>query len=473
MAEKLAVAVVHYHLRPGGVTRVVERAVESLGDRVELLVFSGEAPAPDDALTPICEPFYALAYSDGDNIPDVEQVMEDMRFTAQALFGRDPDIWHIHNHSLGKNSFTPQLVWHLASAGCHVLLQPHDFAEDGRPENYRLLKEQMGSDLDNALYPLADHVWYAPINYRDKAFLEGIGLANVHELPNSVTAHAPAQSSATAKTILYPARAIRRKNLGEFLLWSLLAPEGYTFQSTLAPQNPKWQGYYNEWIAFAEELNLPIEFDAGRKHEFSELVQNADALISTSIAEGFGLAFLEPWLEGKMLVGRKLPEITTDFESEGLDLSSLYSTLPVPLDWAGEALFLQTLESAMQQSYASYSKAWKPEYFEQARAAMIVNSKVDFGILNEELQRNVIRHLVKHPADRAMLPELHTTVDDTLIDRNRQVVQQRYSTEAYGERLLGIYTDLAATKPGAVSSANAADLLDEFLQPHRFNLLRT
>ena len=32
MRDRIAVAIVHYHLRPGGVTRVIERAVESLDD---------------------------------------------------------------------------------------------------------------------------------------------------------------------------------------------------------------------------------------------------------------------------------------------------------------------------------------------------------------------------------------------------------------------------------------------------------
>ena len=472
--KKLAVAVIHYHLRPGGVTRVVERAVESLGDNVEVLVLSGEAPAAPDALTPITEPFYALEYGESP-IRNVEEVIEDLRFTARSLLGRDPDVWHIHNHSLGKNSFTPLLVWHLANAGCRLLLQPHDFAEDGRPENYRLLKEQLGDRLNQILYPLADHVWYAPINYRDKAFLEGIGLPNVHELPNAVSGHV-AQASKPAesrRTVVYPARAIRRKNMGEFLLWSLLAPEGYTFQSTLAPQNPTWQGYYNEWVDFATELKLPVEFDAGRTHDFSALVQDAEALISTSIAEGFGLAFLEPWLEGKMLIGRKLPEITTDFEKEGLDLSSLYSALPVPLEWAGEEAFYNALEVAMKQSYESYSKEWNPEILEQAKAALVVDGKVDFGILDESLQRHVIQHLVAHPEDREQLPSFHPAADEDLLQHNRKIVQERYSPEAYGKRLLGLYQQLAATLPGEVSAANAADLLDKYIQPARFNLLRT
>ncbi len=473
-SSRIAVAILHYHLRPGGVTRVIERAVESLGDNVDVLVLSGEAPAPADALTPLTEPFQPLEYSDT-KLPEAGKLVEDLRFTARCLLGRDPDIWHIHNPALGKNSFMPQLVWHLARAGCRLLLQPHDFAEDGRPENYQLLRAHLGDKLDGILYPCADHVWYSPINFRDKAFLEGIGLTNVHELPNAVTAF-PRRSDvpvASTKTIVYPARAIRRKNMGEFLLWSLLAPEGYTFQSTLAPQNPVWQGYYNEWVEFAKELDLPVEFDAGRKHDFPELVQNAEALVSTSIAEGFGLAFLEPWLEGKMLIGRNLPEITTDFADEGLDLSTLYTTLPIPLEWAGESQFLQTLETAMKRSYAAYSKKWMPDYLEQAKTELISDGKVDFGILDEELQRNVIRHLAENPADRGLLPEFNLSTNETLIEKNRKIVQGRYSLKAYGDRLLGIYRRLAATEPGTASASNAEKLLDKFLQPRRFNLLRS
>lgn len=472
MTKKLAVAILHYHLRPGGVTRVIERAVQSLNNEVDLLILTGEGTAPGDLLTPEMEPYQPLEYSD-EPCSDFHGLAEDLRFTARSLLGRDPDIWHIHNHSLGKNSFTPRFVWHLANAGCRLLLQPHDFAEDGRPENYSLLRRHLGDEMDRILYPLADHVWYAPINYRDKAFLEGIGLPQVHELPNAVTAHHPSKGIPSTKTVVYPARAIRRKNMGEFLLWSMLAPEGYLFQSTLAPQNPQWLGYYMEWVALAEELDLPVDFDAGRRHDFAELVQNASALITTSIAEGFGLAFLEPWLEGKMLIGRKLPEITSDFEEEGLDLSTLYSSLPVPVEWVDEEQFHQSLEAALKRSYAAYAKEWDPVYFEQALDALVVGGKVDFGILDETLQRNVIHHLAAHPAARAQLPAFEIPDDEGLIARNREIAREHYSLEAYGERLLDLYRRLAAVEPGDVFSASATDLLDEFLQPHRFNLLRS
>lgn len=472
--DKLAVVIIHYHLRPGGVTRVIERAAEALGNQIDLLVLSGEEPSTDALLASITETVPALAYSD--QKPDEpERQAEELRAVVRRRMGRDPDIWHIHNHSLGKNGFMPCLVWHLARAGCRLLLQPHDFAEDGRPDNYRLLKHTLGDELDDMLYPMADHIGYAPINCRDKNFLEHIGIPHVHELPNAVTAHPPAGGNAveTGKTVVYPARAIRRKNLGEFLLWSLLAPEGYTFQSTLAPQNPAWRKYYDEWVAFAEELNLPVEFDAGRKHDFAELIRNAEALMSTSIAEGFGLAFMEPWLEGKMLIGRKLPEITADFENAGLDLSTLYSSLPVPLEWVGEGEFLETLECAMQSAYAAYARPWKKDCFEQAKAELIRNGNVDFGILDEVLQRKVIRHLVRHAEDRALLPSCFTSPAPERIEYNRRIIVDHYSLAAYGARLMDIYSALAAVEPGPVSSADAAGLLDSFLQPGRFNLLRT
>jgi hypothetical protein len=451
---------------------VIERAAESLGDSVDLLVLTGEAPAPGDALTPITEPFHALEYSE-DMPANFDALANDLRFTARSLLGRDPDIWHIHNHSLGKNGFTPRFVQHLADAGCRLLLQPHDFAEDGRPDNYRLLREQLGAAMDTMLYPNGNHIWYAPINYRDKAFLEGIGLTHVHELPNSVAANVAEADKTVRKTIVYPARAIRRKNMGEFLLWSLLAPEGFTFQSTLAPQNPIWGKKYNDWVAFANELNLPVEFDVGRTHDFAELVQQSEALISTSIAEGFGLAFLEPWLEGKLLIGRKIPEITADFEEEGLDLSTLYSSLPVPLEWAGEKLFFSKLEAAMRYSYEAYSRDWSDALLDTAKEELVSDGTIDFGVLDEELQRNVIRHLADNKADRSLLPEFRISGATNMIRKNQRIVEEKYSVDAYAQRLLDLYTQLAALQPDTATSAAGGNLLDAFLQPGRFNLLRT
>jgi hypothetical protein len=472
--KKTAVAIVHYHLRPGGVTRVIERAVQSLGDQIDLIILSGEAPAPEAHLTPYCEPFAALAYGSA-TTDKSDHLARDLRFTAKCLLGREPDIWHIHNHALGKNSFNPQFVRHLAEDSCRLLLQPHDFAEDGRPDNYQRLKTALGDAMDKTLYPVGNHIWYAPINSRDKRLMQQAGFNQIHPLPNPIT---PAPiSSLTPPTshrmFVYPARAIRRKNLGEFLLWSLIARPGDRFISTLAPKNPLAKPIYEEWVRFAQELNLPVEFDAGNRIPFSDLIMNATALMTTSIAEGFGLAFLEPWLEGKPLIGRNLPEITSDFKNEGIELNALYDTLPIPLHWIGATAFKQELETAMIKSYAAYDRPWKEDYLNRALQSMIQTETVDFGILSETLQRKVIRHLVAHPADRALLPKLDEIVSQKTIDHNRKIVQERYNIEAYGKRLLHLYQTLAAVEPSTTTYLPATALLDQFLQPERFNLLRT
>ena len=478
MMKRLAIAVIHYHLRPGGVTRVIERALEALAGAADVVVLSGEAPASDAPLAPITEVCEPLGYAET-LPPDPERQIDAVRGAAVRRLGNEPDIWHIHNHALGKNVFTPLLTHRLAQDGCRLLLQPHDFAEDGRPANYRLLRDRLGDDMETLLYPAADHVRYAPINFRDTSFLQQIGLTHVYELPNAVAANtAPAEVDRAlrpprSKTILYPARAIRRKNLGEFLLWSLLAPDGYVFQSTLAPRNPVWQGYYREWVAFARELRLPVEFDAGRTHDFTQLIRDAAALMTTSIAEGFGLAFLEPWLEGRNLIGRKLPEITPDFERAGLDLSGLYDALPVPIEWAGRDLFLERLKAGLRESCTAYGRPYTDSLLDAAVDALILEDRIDFGILDETLQRHVIRHLAAHPGDRDQLPEFGTDAPEGIVAHNRRVVEEGYSLPAYGRRLMALYTGLARSEPGPVTPAPAAQLLDIFLQPGRFNLLRT
>lgn len=461
----MKVAVVHYHARRGGVTRVIERAVESLGGRVELLFFTGEAPPADAPLESIIRVVPGLGYSAArpDTPPDLCHI-------ARDAFGCDPDLWHIHNHSLGKNSVLPGIVNRLAAEGRPLLLQIHDFAEDGRPGNYR----RIGPDKDR-LYPVASHVHYAVLNQRDAAFLQSAGIPQetLHLLPNS--ASPPALAATKRKEgpplYVYPVRAIRRKNIGELLFWSCRMPNA-RFAVTLAPENPEALAVYRAWESFAAERGLRVEFNASTHTPFHELIARADALITTSIAEGFGLAFLEPWLAGKPLAGRDLPEITSDFTAHGLDLSALYTRLSLPLAnsaWDLREPFRRALEAALRDAYAAYERPWTQSVLGQAEMALVQDGGIDFGVLNEEMQRTVLCAMQDDPA----LLESSLDITSDYIEQNRRVVETAYSSWAYGETLEKIYQLLAAETPGPVSQANGQRLLDEFLAPGRINLLRT
>ncbi len=445
--------------------RVVERAVESLGKNAHCLFFTGEAARGETPLQKKIREVPGLGYSTDQKFQSLELLRR-----ARGAFGGEPDVWHIHNHCLGKNPVLTQEVSNLAMAGQKILLQIHDFAEDGRPDNYTNLGK-----LKDRLYPTASHIHYAALNQRDFNFLKAAGIpeSNLHLLPNAVSplSHPESRIANPEPLYVYPCRAIRRKNIGELLLWSAAMPEA-KFAVTLAPKNPEVKPIYDAWVAFAEELGLNVEFDAGAKCSFEEMVAKADALITTSIAEGFGLAFLEPWLADKPLVGRNLPEITADFEQHGLDLSQLYNRLGVPLtcnDWNIGPQFFRTLENKMRAAAEAYGIEWTDERFEEAKTALVQNGTVDFGILNEDLQRVIIRAA---QANRDMFGD-GLGDSSAQVDGNRAVVEKAYGTEAYGAYLLSIYQELLRTKPGTVGYADGDALLNEFLNPARFNLLRT
>lgn len=461
----MKVAVVHYHARPGGVTRVVERAADALGDRTHCLFFTGEAARAETPLQKKIRVIPNLGYSTAQKFQPLELLKH-----ARGAFGDEPDLWHIHNHSLGKNPALTQEVIRLAMAGQKILLQIHDFAEDGRPDNYLNLGK-----LKERLYPVAEHIHYAVLNRRDFAFLKAAGISekNLHLLPNAVSP-IPAVQSPKPKTqnlFVYPCRAIRRKNIGELLLWSALMPEA-EFAVTLAPKNPEVKPIYDAWVAFAAELELNVEFDAGANCSFEEMVAKADALITTSIAEGFGLAFLEPWLADKPLTGRNLPEITADFAEHGLDLSALYSCLPVPLSsnaWNISDRFFQALEKNLRASRNAYGREWNDSVLDEARAALVQDGCIDFGILDEEMQRTIIRAVQNDPS----LISAALGDSSPVVKNNHAVVERAYSPQAYGDQLFAIYEKLLAASAGSVTYAASEKLLDEFLQPGRFNLLRT
>src|SRR5690606_27620061 len=122
-------------------------------------------------------------------------------------------------------------------------------------------------------------VHYAAVNARDDAFMRAAGFHNVHLLPNPVEVPGAAEAAHIAQGVaasahafdfvgpgqrlyLYPTRGIRRKNLGEFLLWAAVSPADAdaVYATTLAPDNPAARDVYTRWRAFAHKLRLPAVF---------------------------------------------------------------------------------------------------------------------------------------------------------------------------------------------------------------------
>jgi hypothetical protein len=321
--------IIHYHLNRGGVTRVIENHLrglatltKSLQPRQVTIIHGGRKQdwSPDLASSlpfPCAEiAIEQLDYDEDGGSDDLKQALDEY-FKPYADQQHDSLI-HIHNHQLGKNLEMPTAMVGLAQDGWRILLQIHDFSEELRPANYARMLAHAGSPsaLRESLYPIAQHIHYATLNRGHQQILLDAGLPEdrVHLLPNPVADSAGPTSSNVAETrervrselgvpnhhgfVLYPVRGIRRKNLSELLLWSALVRDT-TFGLTLAPMNPIERTSYDHWEKLSRELGLSVAFDVGRDISLAENYAACDAIVTTSIAEGFGMVFLESYLSGR------------------------------------------------------------------------------------------------------------------------------------------------------------------------------
>lgn len=511
------VAMVHYHLEPGGVTTILEHAVEALRRAApdwEIVVISGRPARDAGTLEGLVQTVPLLDYSvSGDGAATSEDLAEALEAAARRAFeGALPDVWHCHNHSLGKNARLPDALSVLASRGQRLLLQIHDFAEDGRPSNYRILQQA------SSPYPLGGTVHYATINGRDRQVLGRVGVAEgrLHNLPNPVAV--PLDSSAASTEgardesaeclLLYPTRGIRRKNMGEVLLLALLGRGHWKIATTRGPDNPEWQAIHQAWERFGETLDVPVAFavvgnqapaelemgdEASRS--FSAWLASARGFVTTSVAEGFGLTYLEALWRGTPLLGRDLPEITSDFKRAGLTFSGLYEAIRVPIDWVGKERLLGRLREELERVYRAYNVPLPEDARERALAAMIDDDgRIDFGRLDEAMQRDVLRRLVDENLVKQVMIQLEGEMlgVELWLDRALrylkteirspkavEILQNSYSRTAYGRRLLACYE---AVLDGGKSSFSErlpsgldvrSRLVATFLSPERFHFLRS
>ncbi len=483
----MRVALVHYHLQNGGVTRIICHVQKALRQRgIRSMVLTGKPPAFQMDGTYRVVP--GLQYETDRPKLSAEELVAQMRREATQALGGPPDLWHVHNHSLGKSLLLPLALRRMVDEGEHLLFHIHDFAEDGRPANYRAMLRQMadgrGEVLAGLLYPQGDHLHYAVLNTRDQHYLRAAGLSDqqLHLLPNPVDL---GQISGEESTLppekpplwLYPTRAIRRKNLGEFLLWSALTTEEIWFATTSGPENPSEQPRYQRWKQVAAELNLPVQFElvGPNSYGFIDLLRMANVAMTTSVAEGFGMAFLEPWTLGTPVCGRNLGEITGQFIDDGLELSGCYNRLNVPLAWVGERRVRQAAEEALARNLAAYGRQPGAGGLERVLATWVKDGRIDFGRLDEPMQEEVLARVVRQKAQAALispgkLPHPVALTED--LAENRRILQKHYALPAYGERLELIYRQVAGAKTAIGGQLDGGALLDRFLAPERLHLLR-
>jgi glycosyltransferase involved in cell wall biosynthesis len=429
------VSILHYHTRPGGVTRIIQSQIACLSeiediDGISLITGpSGDPKSVAGDARIITNPNLGYLSKDISTAACVKLHDRIEKFIRKTI--APSDILHIHNSSLGKNPVLTCVVARLVRDGYRVFMHFHDFAED-RPDNLeflrRIIKRYFSDDPSTTMYPAGQHCHYGVLNSTDFSRLVRFGLNGelIDLLPNPVQVPPNGEhwdQKACQKQLcdqfglpheipiyVYPVRPIRRKNVGEFILFATLFRERATWLVTLSPKNPEERDTYDKWRQFAESVRANITFEVGETADFETIMYGADRIVTTSIMEGFGMVFLESWLFGKSVVGRNLPKVTRDFRENGLALKHLYDRLPVIHD----------------------------------------DRNRDFGMLTPQEQMDVISKLATDAEAREEF--LHNTGIEKIlfapipaehVDCNMKAIRNHYSIEAYGKRLAEIYRRLS------------------------------
>jgi len=464
----LKIAFIHYHLKTGGVTTVLRQQVESILDACDPLVLTGALPESSFPCDTVYIPGLGYDIFGGDRI-EPESVASAIIKAIQLKWKGECDLVHVHNPTLAKNKNFLKILNELKERGIRLFLQIHDFAEDGRPFAY-FSEEEYIRDCH-----------YGVINSRDYTILLKAGLKNegLHKIFNTIEPFDLALKDSISKNhVLYPIRAIRRKNIGEAILLSLFFKNNATLVITLPPNSPADIKSYEDWKFFVKENRLNVTFEAGLTHDFSDLVFSSDFFITTSITEGFGFSFLEPWTAKKFLWGRKLPEICQDFEKNSIRLNHLYSSLDVPMEWIDNEMLFHTWKAGIKKASAMFGITIDEASVKNAYEKATANNTIDFGLLNEPFQKQIISTILSNRTNRNRLIRLNTFLTnpgdvsnrDDLIRNNMEAVLLNYNKQKYKENLMDTYAKVI--RNSVRQKIDKKTLLSEFLTLKNFSLLK-
>jgi FMN phosphatase YigB (HAD superfamily)/glycosyltransferase involved in cell wall biosynthesis len=419
---------------------------------------------------------------------DAAGLLQSIHKAAATALGNPPDVWHFHNHSLGKNPALCRVVSLLAEENQRLVLQLHDLAEDGRPSDYQNIAGC------THLYPFGPRIRYVFLNTRDRNVFTAAGLPerNSHVGINPIECvKIPPPDDGCPPLVFAPIRGIRRKNIGELVFLSALAPQGSRFAISRAPENPSALAIHETWRRFAASQRLPIEFDVtdrippaqGAAADFASWIAHSTHWASSSVAEGFGLPFLEAIACGRPLLGRNLPHVSAEHQPHGIRTGDLYDQLLVPAEWVDATILRDHLFTTLERNHRAWQRPLTRRIRDAVLDSLFHGDRLDFGNLPEALQQGVIERIAEPGCRR--VPTIKTANDSlpafewlalALANRTPAASPRQlapYSQDAWLDALREIHQELPGHAPGGIAYLPPERILDAFLTPDSFHFLRS
>ena len=376
LGARVHLVILHHHYRPGGVRRVIELAAPLLaqaagGALTSVTLAGGEAPAeawlgtleralPGVPLRLHVEP--SFGYWDEQQVSPPRLAERMAASLARLIEPADETVIWAHNAGLGRH---PLLFRELARAATdrrvRLLLHHHDWWVDSRWHRWAEMRQAGVRTLGQAAataFPPAVPVQHLTINQADARVLRRHLPGQVTWVPNPAQ-FAPPPSATRVRAAnrwlrdqlrrsgpvwLLPCRLLRRKNVAEALLLTRwLRPEAWLV-TTGGPSSADEQAYADTLADAAQRCGWPLRLGILRGAEADapavpELMAASEAVLLTSLQEGFGLPFLEAARAERPLLCRRLPNIAPDLRRFGFAFPCAYRELrihPALFDGAGE-----------------------------------------------------------------------------------------------------------------------------------------
>jgi glycosyltransferase involved in cell wall biosynthesis len=370
--------ILHHHFRPGGVRRVIELATPHLVAhwpvRIRgVILAAGEAPDPvwlhsfrkrlcGTPVKVLIQPAFGYVSEMSLQGQTLDQCVRDGIHELLKEAGHDTCLIWAHNLGLGRNLFLArELTFTCHSCGVPLIMHHHDWWFENRWHHFSAGREPGFRTLDavaGAILAGSHQITHVSINQADAAVLKKHFPGRSGWLPNPIESQAPPsaprvkaarawlheQIGANVPVWILPCRLLRRKNIAEALLLTRwLRPEAWLV-TTGGVSSAGEQDYADALAAAAKARGWPLRLgilngDESSKPSVPELLAASEAVLLTSLQEGFGLPYLEAAAARRPLVARKLPGIAPDLAKFGFKFPQYYHELlvdPSLFDWRGE-----------------------------------------------------------------------------------------------------------------------------------------